>query len=46
MKAWLKGGKAHQEFEGKIWEDLIDIIKYFEFDTIGISWRLIEKPTK
>lgn len=45
-KAWLKGEKAHREFEEKVWQDLIAITKYFEFDTIFMPWRMIEKPTK
>ena len=45
-KAWLKGEKAHKEFEEKVWDDLIAITKYFEFDTISMPWRMMEKPTK
>jgi len=45
-KAWLNGEKAHKEFEEKVWDDLIAITKYFEFDTITMPWRMTEKPTK
>ena len=45
-KAWMMGDKAHKEFEEKIWEDLISLTRYFEFDAIKIPWRLREKPTK
>ncbi len=45
-KAWMKGEEAHKEFEEKLWEDLIAINKYFEFDAINMPWRMKEKPTK
>lgn len=45
-KSWMKGKQAHKEFEEKLWEDLIAITKFFEFDAIDMPWRLTEKPTK
>ncbi len=45
-KAWMKGEEAHQEFEEKLWEELIKFTKYFELDAVGLPWRLKEKPTR
>jgi len=45
-KAWLRGEEVHKEFEEKMWEDLITITKYFEFDAVSMPWRMRDKPTK
>ena len=45
-KAWMSGEEAHKEFEEKLWEGLISISEYFEFDAIRIPWRMKEKPTE
>lgn len=45
-KAWMQGEDAHKEFEEHIWEDLIAITRYFEFDCIAMPWRMREKPSK
>ena len=44
--AWMQGEEAHKEFEQKLWEDLIALTRYFEFDAVHMPWRLREKPTE
>lgn len=44
--AWSKGDKFHQEFEEKLYYDLVELNRVLKWDFIRMPWRLTEKPIK
>lgn len=43
---WSKGDEFHQEFEEKLYYDLVELNKVLKWDFIRMPWRLTEKPIK
>ncbi|OGV50478.1 MAG: hypothetical protein A2017_01605 [Lentisphaerae bacterium GWF2_44_16] len=44
--AWLKGDAAHEDFLGKLYQDTIELHRFFDYDIFFLPWRLSAKPIK
>ena len=44
--AWLRGDAAHDEFVEKLYEDTIDLHRFFDFDILYLPWRIGGRPAK
>ena len=44
--AWMRGEKAHEEFEEKLCQDLVDLYRALDVDVFRMPWRKRERPTR
>lgn len=42
----IKGGAAHQEFQEKLYRDLVDLYRTLGIDVFRMPWRMSHRPTR
>jgi hypothetical protein len=44
--AWMQGDSAHDEFVEQVYENVIELHHFFDYDILFMPWRMSRKPTK
>jgi len=44
--AWLKGEAAHEDFVEQVYQDMVALHRYFDFDIFFLPWRMSARPAR